>query len=88
MSKTYAHMNWCPPTFQEFRSEAIAGRVELGILDSQYTWLYENILPFKFALWSLVSSKSYETRLLQKMIEDEETFRKVHNKGIDLILRD
>ena len=86
MSKTYQQTNWCPKSFQEFSSAAKIGRVELQILPDQYTWLYENILPYRFQLWSLFSSVSYKEKLLRKMIVDEATFRAVHDKGIDLML--
>lgn len=77
--------NWLPETFEEFHSEALAGRVGLSIMNTQYNWLYENILPnrTRFIFWS---EPHYEEKLLCKMISNEATFRAVHDKGIDLIL--
>lgn len=85
MTNEEVDCNWCP-SYAEFCQADRAGRVRLNI-DGHETWLYENILPFKFALLGLVSSESYEERLRGLMRDDEEIFRKVHEKkGVDLIL--
>lgn len=78
----YKSVNWCP-TYREFCAAAKLGKVRLGIMGSQYSWLYKEILPP-----SLIASvfRSYENRLIGKMIESEETFRRVHDHGIDLCL--
>ena len=73
--------NWIPESFDEFRQATRQGRVQLSILGRQYTWLYANVLP-----WSPFRRHSYQERLLRRMMEREETFRAVHNYGIDLAL--
>lgn len=50
-------------------------------MGSHYPLLYENVLP-----WSPYKRDKYEKRLLRRMVDKEEVFRKVHNYGIDLVL--
>ena len=83
---SHDQMNWCPSSFEEFRSAATAGRVMLSITNGQYPWLYNNVLPFRYKLLGYFTSESYEKKLLQMMVVDEGTFRRVHDQGIDLIL--
>ncbi len=56
-------------------------------MNQQYLWLYDNILPKKQSFhYNIFKSKSYNERLLEEMLSSEETFWKVYNKGIDLVL--
>lgn len=76
------NMNWCPEQHTEFAHAVAEGRVQLNIQPEQYSWLYDNILPFS----PLQVFFSYQKKLLRLMASSEEAFWKVHRKGIDLIL--
>lgn len=73
--------NWIPESFEEFRRAVRQGRVELNIMGRQYPWLYGNVLP-----WSPYKKDKYEKRLLRRMEDREDVFRRVHDYGIDLVL--
>lgn len=75
------HYNWIPGSFEEFRLAVREGRLELNITDNQYPWLYANILP-----WAPHKRDKYEKRLLRRMVHSAEVFRRVHDRGIDLVL--
>lgn len=77
--------NWCPKNFAEFCNEAANGRVRLNIQPAQYAWLYDNVMPWRPWLY-LLGFGSYMERLFRRMLIDENTFWKVHNYGIDLML--
>lgn len=71
-------LNWIPESFEEFTKAVAEKRVRLGIMPEQYRWLYDNVLPRRLF--------SYDRKLLHLMTTDEQVFRCVHDKGIDLIL--
>ena len=80
MDREFLSINWMPKSHEEFRQMANAGRVDLSILDNQYTWLYAQVIPYSpFTI-------NYKKKLLKKMIADATVFKKVHDKGIDLLL--
>ena len=71
-------INWRPASFDEFKNAAAAGRVRFQILDEQYPWLYDNVLPR--------TSFSYEKKLLRLLQDDEDAYWKVFNSSVDFVL--
>jgi hypothetical protein len=72
--------NWIPKDFGEFQGKVQAGRVQLNIMPEQFGWLYQH------ALAKPMFGK-YEAKLLEAMTRDEKLFRRVHEFGVDLVLR-
>jgi hypothetical protein len=73
--------NWASESFDEFKLMAGEGRVRLNIDDHQWSWLYDQILPLR--PWNVFG---YKKALLKKMLSSEVTYKKVHDKGIDIVL--